>query len=643
MPQALFCAVAFACCLGVFGEAEPFFAVDAVVYREADQTLPSGKRRPYTLPFLGPAELDVHEGRYVYLVAANPPRYVRLELDFSTDVSVLYTTSTLVPSFRPGTKVVDESLTGSGPSRTLAQPVALAGHGNISGETASEIFYFGPYKLRIPVIIRSETSPRIDALLRTENEIEPLTSSTSDFTTIADTLYSRPHTSSAPEVDGKLALGPGSALWRYWHNATLSVTTFLLGGRDEYATEWSHACSFSLCNRYCSPFSRRGTFTVTEGATVVIESPDQTITMQPTIVFDPARHESYIPQKWIDGATTLTATATMDTRECAVPFPSTDDDDDDMGTRYSSPSEDTAILGLGALRQSIVFIDWLEGTFTVAPVHGQTHLRRVHVEWIVLYIFLTCIMLLTWSWFTYARGIENLTDSYSVRILVVGEWAAAALAGLALCCFDVLQPTPALLRHLLRTDDVSAVYRVTLLAMLVLLNVAVLVPNSAAWYRMSLLGPCPAVLRQRARTNTVRQIVLSSSLLLAAWLALLPRHQTVHQIGYLLILAISGTMHASFCTFDVWMKARRESSVVGHVVCTLLFVGWYAFLYTANVLPAIHAVWGPGHPNRFALAGLFVALVVLGPSVYLYSVYQKKLLTRERPHYDLLSPFDSVE
>lgn len=643
MQRALFWTLAFACGIGVVGEAEPFFAVDAVVYRAAEQTLASGKRRPYTSPFLGPAELDVHQGRYVYLVAANPPRYVRLELDFSTDISVLYTTSTLVPSARPGTQVLDESLTGSGPSRTLAQTVALAGHGNVTGEIGSEIFYFGAYKLRIPIVIRSETAPRIDALLRTETDIRPLDSQTGDFTTISDTLYSRPHTSRAPDVDGKLALGPGSALWKYWHNATLSVTTLLLGGRDEYATEWSQACTFSLCTRGCSPFSRRGTFTITTGATVLIASPYENITMQPTIVFDPARHESYIPQKWINDITTLTETATMDSAACSVPFPSTDDDDDDMGTRYSSPSPETAILGLGALRQSIVFIDWLDGTFAVAPVHGATHLRRVHVEWIVLYIFLTCIMLLTWSWFTYARGVANLTDVYSVRILIVGEWAAAALAALALCSFDALQPTPALLRHLLRVDGLAVAYRVSLIVMIVLLFSAVIVPNSAAWYRVTVLGPDLLVLRQRARTRTVRQVVLSSSLLLAAWLALLPRHQTVDQIGYLLILAIAGTVHVSVCTFDVWMKAQRSSSITGHAVCAFLFVGWYLFLYTANVLPAIHAVWGPAHPNRFALGGLFVSLVVLGPSVYLYSVYQKKLLTRERPHYDLLSPFDAVD
>ncbi len=211
-------------------------------------------------PFLSPIELNIYNGEYVYIIMGNPGIYVKMRLNFELDRTILYNDIE---------------------SKTMNK------------KKKSEIVYLDKYKLRIPIDFGYQTDEHeyyenfnVDGkhLINEKNEnlvenarivfddIEDDDSNILSNVNVVDDddgdskyiystyvlekmkqqniynnisllnknendKYIMDKIRSDMNIDGELALGPKSMLWKYWCNFTITIDSITFGSYNMYTTQ----------------------------------------------------------------------------------------------------------------------------------------------------------------------------------------------------------------------------------------------------------------------------------------------------------------------------------------------------------------------------------------------------------------------
>lgn len=147
------------------------------------------------------------------------------------------------------------------------------------------------------------------------------------------------------------------------------------------------------------------------------------------------------------------------------------------------------------------------------------------------------------------------------------------------------------------------------------------------WYRLDF------IVDRYFSSAPLRRFMHETSAVVVAWLCLLQQHQTLIDALFLTLVAQVATMNATFCAFD---SVHRRVSISGFMFLVTMLV--YIFFYAFNVLPVVELIWGPQNPFRHVISLMHCTLFTYAPSVYLYSMYQRKRLTNKAYKKDILLP-----
>lgn len=203
-----------------------------------------------TSTFLKPMQINIYEGKYIYLIIGNPGKYVKMKLNFSIDKTILY-----------------------GDIEQTSQTYSFYDNERKIG---SEIFYLNQYRIRLPVVksidralyqtlddfyyLNRNNSLRHNSYYQTPDmpiktdvstlvtEQSPADNNTNkkdienfykkrDLIVQSSEQYNNQlFKETLPEdLYGEFALGPGSRLWKYWHNYTITIDSIFFGSYDRFS------------------------------------------------------------------------------------------------------------------------------------------------------------------------------------------------------------------------------------------------------------------------------------------------------------------------------------------------------------------------------------------------------------------------
>ena len=145
----------------------------------------------------------------------------------------------------------------------------------------------------------------------------------------------------------------------------------------------------------------------------------------------------------------------------------------------------------------------------------------------------------------------------------------------------------------------------------------------------------PFIISQWISTRSIRRFQTEIPILLVIWMSLLRHHQTLMDVTYLLFMATALSMSTTITAFNSYFHHKRNSYLI--IPGTIMT---YVFLYYFNLLPILSIIWGKNNSYRYSLAAVYCVCMVFSPSVYLYSMYQKKILTSKPYKTDILMPVD---
>lgn len=321
---------------------------------------------------------------------------------------------------------------------------------------------------------------------------------------------------------------------------------------------------------------------------------------------------------------------------------------------FESPFDDVIVFGKHTLRYLSIFVDMKELKVLISPSYHMFIGSSAN-----FYICMLAAFLLTSSWlissntgYLYAAigRLAGTADNQPppddlagchltvVLVLVLGQlWSAVfCIVGTAVMIWGYR--TDRFMYHFGRTAFAWQ-FTAALGCFIFMSCGCVIFLNAMTWVRLVYHGEhgpralLVIVARWRA-TDTLRRYLHDCSAALLIWMCLLQHHQTLVDVLYLLVIAMLMTINATFISFKCSYQKQ------GHGLFTrVTTLAAYAFLFWFNLLPAIDIIWGRHHPHRIFMACIFLTACVYAPTVYLYSMYQRKQFTNKAYTEDILMPF----